>query len=367
LTVLELELTAPLSLSWVPPQLLIRGEYLKTLLHNALESLPSCYWCQGDKSTGKTLTARFLLSELHAIGYQNSLLIPCQTSVPQTLKTLTSTYSRFRDTLTTTVTRLLPNHRNPILVFDDYCNDLSQRLFWDREIKGLFDHYTSRQLNPCFLFLTQRNFKDIDRDKVFAPDTLDRLQLKPLVFGDYNADEIYDILTQRLQYCLKPDQWKTGAVHLIAARTTRIGNNIRYALTFLHRSIQLAKGCLDDEAVEHAWSDLKSEFWKTQLLSLSPHSGLIVYLLAQHSEIPNTRFTIHEIGDFYYNACRAIGANALAQRMLYYLLEGLAQKGYVTNTRERLGKHRVIRYALTERPENILLGGQAISWKEHLT
>lgn len=113
-----------------------------------------------------------------------------------------------------------------------------------------------------------------------------RLNPVRLLFGEYNQDELFEILNQRAQYALAPDSYSENLLRTIAGIA---GGDARIAIQTLKNAAYLAER--DDRKeigsshVKRAWNGAK-DLKKTYLLrKLTDHHRLLYELVAKSKKV----------------------------------------------------------------------------------
>jgi len=357
----------PLSYDWVPPVLLERQKELNEMLGKTLETdFPRNLWIQGKKGQGKTLTAKIFMNEVQIRNAGSCFYISCQSSLKQTLKIFCDMNQLDVPQYylnTTTVIREL-NKKDKLsdrvfFVIDDIDKFRHRRLA-DPLAYQIYETLLSLHKKFSIIFITRSLFTM--RSHYFEEDTQSRLQLLPILFKVYSANQLKKIIKQRLDLAVGKDNYTEGAVNLLAALTARIGADVRKTLEILSNAISVAKNRLDEDAVRQAWLMEKRRFWKEQLMQLPPHQLLILTIIAKLQksyDIINTNMILRE----YHHKCKTYNVDPLSKRMVYYTIDNLERQGYIDRERG-LRLENFIR--LNEKPDNILNASAEINWNELL-
>lgn len=353
---------APLTEDWTPPELLVRATELAEMLNNVTPPRPPRHqWIQGERGLGKTLTTRIFLREIEARDFGHAFYMKCEHSLKRTLLNFCSKYMlkvADYEACPSLVVRKLIQKFSPgrvHLVIDDI-----DKLYHHKDVDGLvfsmYENLKDSNVSRSFTLVSRIPFLRIN--SFLEEDTLSRLQLCPIIFKPYNADEIQQILNQRLKYAIDEDQYEPGAISLLSAIMTRIGADIRKTLEVLRVAVELAGDKLNDIVVNNAWLTEKRRFWKDSLLELPKHQGFLAFIIAclnlKFERVPS-RMVERE----YRRLAKQYGFSPYSRRMIYYSVDKLIEKGYVERQR---GKRFQNLLTLTEEPRNIIEAGKEIQW-----
>ncbi len=104
------------------------------------------------------------------------------------------------------------------------------------------------------------------------------------IFKPYNADQLADILKDRIKMGLREDVIDMGDVNLIAAYAAQINGDARYALRLLFKSAYIAENDGQDRIVgdhiKEARVEVEKDIIKELLLSLPEHQQIVLYSIA---------------------------------------------------------------------------------------
>jgi len=365
---LQPKLWSPLSDEYKPPTLLYRNVQLEKMLNYATHPLPSNMFGQGDKGLGKTLTARIFSDEVEARGIGKCYYVKWQRKLTSTLKDLNDNYTlkiRGYTLSTAEICHAIINQtdKNDLccLIIDEPQNAYSWKDV-DRAIFDFYEHFLG-QRKFCLIMLSQVRFLTLSQ--YFAPDTMSRLRLKPILFPSYDAPEIVEIVKQRLQYMLEPNQYDEQALPILAKHVRRIGGDIREALDILEIAVKEANNKLIMEDMISAIEQGKDRWWKTELASLPPHWAFLLYLSALETfERNETMTTQPRVMHQYNRTAKEKGFDPLGRRMVYYAFNKLAEKGYFSQELKGKGRQRITELTLDESDRNhIIRAGKEIEWE----
>jgi len=369
----------PLSENWTPPEILIREKQLNELLNSIRSPYPNNYWIFGNRGLGKTLIARVTCQLI-----SKSYYISCSSSFKESIRMFAlknGIEPKSYEGVTTTILRVIEsknqdNDNKYAVIFFDDVDKLAGGTF-KRDL-GLYLHdLYDRLLEEDYIFsinlITTVSYNEIK--KYFSPPAMSRLKFKPLFFPNYNRDEIFALLKQRLSY-IKTLEYDEEAIETIAYKVSRIGGDFRKALEITRNSIT-QDGKITLESVEKAWTMEKTRFWKSQILELPYHAAIILGCIieetvrrhqSREAELPYFPVSWDRVKDRYIQKMRQFGIKPQENKMLYYWLEQLWMKGWIDkfalSRRHEWNytRKRGLYLRLKEKLSNLIPAIQEIDW-----
>ncbi|HVG36540.1 MAG TPA: ORC1-type DNA replication protein, partial [Thermoplasmata archaeon] len=165
------------------------------------------------------------------------------------------------------------------------------------------------------------------------PRVRSRLADEKMVFPPYNADELYDILTERSRLAFENGTAADGVLQLIAALAAQEHGDARRALDLLRVSAELAERQGDEhiteEHVQRAKNKIELDTVIEAVKSLPTQSKLILLGILLNEEIGNTKLTTGEVYTTYRDLSRKTGVTPLTQRRVTDLISELDMLGLV--------------------------------------
>jgi cell division control protein 6 len=178
------------------------------------------------------------------------------------------------------------------------------------------------------IFLSQMRYL-VAATSIFAPDTLSRLKLKPLMFPPYTADQIIEILKQRLDIMVEPEQYETIALSELARHIKRIGGDMRQALDILKEAVDIANDHLTQNWMNKAITWGKIQWWRNEMLSLPPHWSFILLITAMLSKKSKFGYTTRgKVLTHYLMVAKEKGFEPISARTVYHAFSKLIDKGF---------------------------------------
>src|SRR6266480_1499305 len=171
----------------------------------------------------------------------------------------------------------------------------------------------------------------LDEEKrvvIVALDEIDKMVLPP-----YNADELFDILSERARLAFENGTAEDGVLRLIAALAAQEHGDARRALDLLRVSAELAERQGDehitDEHVQRAKNKIELDTVIEAVKSLPTQSKVILLGILLNEEIGNPKLTTGEVYTTYRELCRKTGIVPLTQRRVTDLISELDMLGLV--------------------------------------
>ncbi len=174
---------------------------------------------------------------------------------------------------------------------------------------------------------------DLKFTEYLDPRVRSRLADEKMVFPPYNADELYDILSERSRLAFENGIANDSVLHLISALAAQEHGDARRALDLLRVSAELAERAgdehLTEEHVQRAKNKIELDTVIEAVKSLPTQSKLILLGILLNEEIGNAKLTTGEVYTTYRDLCRKTGASALTQRRVTDLISELDMLGLV--------------------------------------
>jgi archaeal cell division control protein 6 len=174
---------------------------------------------------------------------------------------------------------------------------------------------------------------DLKFTEYLDPRVRSRLSDEKMVFPPYNADELFDILSERSRLAFDNGIAGEGVLHLIAALAAQEHGDARRALDLLRVSAELAErqgdDHLTDEHVQRAKNKIELDTVIEAVKSLPTQSKVILLGILLNEEIGNPKLTTGEVYTTYRELCRKTGVVPLTQRRVTDLISELDMLGLV--------------------------------------
>lgn len=169
------------------------------------------------------------------------------------------------------------------------------------------------------------------------------LSEEEVIFKPYSAEELYDILHERVEKAFSEDVLKDSSLRLCAAYAAREHGDARRALDLLRVAGEIAErseaNMIVEKHVKEALKKIEDNRFKEALKSLPLHQKLI--LISAHrldSTSPDGSIT-GELYNLYCDFCADIPIESLTQRRISGLLNELDILGLLNTRVVSFGRH----------------------------
>jgi len=334
-----------------PSNLPHREPEVEALVRNLVDALnghiPSNMLLYGVPGSGKTVVTRFVLSQLLEKGKQmghpvQTYEINCRNvdTKYRVVQTLASQLKQRGDypipftgwptdrVLETLIERMDRVGGVHILVLDEIDNLVARA--------GSDLLYSLTNLNTilknarcCIIGISN----DLNFTQELDPRVSSRLSQEDVVFHPYGAQEIQDILQERVRMGLKIDSLEGGVIPLCSALAAQEHGDARRALDLLRISVQKAEQRsqtkVDPKHVRLAQSQLEHDQITPVLRTLPLHQKLVLFCIIINEENGLRNICTGEIFRTYSQACMKISIEPLTPRRISSLLNELDTLGLI--------------------------------------
>ena len=334
-----------------PSNLPHREPEVEALVRNLVDALnghiPSNMLLYGVPGSGKTVVTRFVLSQLLEKGKQmgqsvQTYEINCRNvdTKYRVVQTLASQLKQRGDypipftgwptdrVLETLIERMDRVGGVHILVLDEIDNLVARA--------GSDLLYSLTNLNTilknarcCIIGISN----DLNFTQELDPRVSSRLSQEDVVFHPYGAQEIQDILQERVRMGLKNDSLEGGVIPLCSALAAQEHGDARRALDLLRISVQKAEQRsqtkVDPKHVRLAQSQLEHDQVTPVLKTLPLHQKLVLFCIIINEENGLRNICTGEIFRTYSQACMKISIEPLTPRRISSLLNELDTLGLI--------------------------------------
>jgi archaeal cell division control protein 6 len=334
-----------------PSNLPHRESEVEALVRNLVDALnghiPSNMLLYGVPGSGKTVVTRFVLSQLLEKGKQmghpvQTYEINCRNvdTKYRVVQTLASQLKQRGDypipftgwptdrVLETLIERMDRVGGVHILVLDEIDNLVA------RAGSDLLYSLTSlntilKNARCCIIGISN----DLNFTQELDPRVSSRLSQEDVVFHPYGAQEIQDILQERVSMGLKNDSLEGGVIPLCSALAAQEHGDARRALDLLRISVQKAEQKsqtkVDPKHVRLAQSQLEHDQVTPVLKTLPLHQKLVLFCIIINEENGLRNICTGEIFRTYSQACMKISIEPLTPRRISSLLNELDTLGLI--------------------------------------
>jgi len=334
-----------------PSNLPHREPEVEALVRNLVDALnghiPSNMLLYGVPGSGKTVVTRFVLSQLLEKGKQmghpvQTYEINCRNvdTKYRVVQNLASQLKQRGDypipftgwptdrVLETLIERMDRVGGVHILVLDEIDNLVARA--------GSDLLYSLTNLNTilknarcCIIGISN----DLNFTQELDPRVSSRLSQEDVVFHPYGAQEIEDILQERVRMGLKNDSLEGGVIPLCSALAAQEHGDARRALDLLRISVQKAEQRsqtkVDPKHVRLAQSQLEHDQVTPVLKTLPLHQKLVLFCIIINEENGLKNICTGEIFRTYSQACMKISIEPLTPRRISSLLNELDTLGLI--------------------------------------
>ena len=334
-----------------PSNLPHRETEVEALVRNLVDALnghiPSNMLLYGVPGSGKTVVTRFVLSQLLEKGKQmeqsvQTYEINCRNvdTKYRVVQTLASQLKQRGDypipftgwptdrVLETLIERMDRVGGVHILVLDEIDNLVARA--------GSDLLYSLTNLNTilknarcCIIGISN----DLNFTQELDPRVSSRLSQEDVVFHPYGAQEIQDILQERVRMGLKNNSLEGGVIPLCSALAAQEHGDARRALDLLRISVQKAEQRsqtkVDPKHVRLAQSQLEHDQVTPVLKTLPLHQKLVLFCIIINEENGLRNICTGEIFRTYSQACMKISIEPLTARRISSLLNELDTLGLI--------------------------------------
>ena len=174
---------------------------------------------------------------------------------------------------------------------------------------------------------------DLKFTEYLDPRVKSRLSDEKMVFPPYNAQELFDILSQRSQRAFDNGVANDSVLSLIAALAAQEHGDARRALDLLRVAAELAERASEDhiteQHVQRAKNKIELDTVVEAIKSLPMQSKLVLLAIISNSEAGADRMTTGDVYWTYKDLSRKTGAQLLTQRRVTDLISELDMLGLV--------------------------------------
>lgn len=354
-----------LSDTYVPSVLFFRDKQLQTLIRNPNKN----YYCEGDKSTGKTVTAFHLKLKLENPN-QMMLYVQCQRALTLQFAEAVAGEGiamKWEDRQHPTLTVFKKTEKPKVTIILDDVQKVTYFKIFNNFLHDLYEnaHACKKDLRMVLIGTSSyRMFQESLRD-----DVKSRLRLEYLYYPKYDGKELISIFKQRLD--LAALEYEIGAVNYVSAKIMRLVTDIREGLKMLREVCE--KVCENGQQtqpitltlVKQMWIPHKINYWLDHMKGLYWHEKALLFCATKlvmrrkvsspfqiHPELTITTININKL---YRKFCYQMKEQPLYIQRVSYILGNLCKHGFLL--RENVvsfgRKGRTTKYIYAVNPETI--------------
>lgn len=200
---------------------------------------------------------------------------------------------------------------------------------------------------------------DLKFTEFLDPRVKSSLGEENLIFSPYNAEELQDILNQRVELALKPNAIDTDVIPLCAALAAQEHGDARRALDLLRISAEIAERAKSPLVTKKHVQLAKNKIEINRIMevarTLPTQSKLLLFsilLQEQHNKKTQSTgaITTGDVYDIYKDLCKKTRTDILTQRRVADLISELDMLGIITArviSKGRYGRTRDIKISPT--------------------
>lgn len=171
----------------------------------------------------------------------------------------------------------------------------------------------------------------------------------------YNADQLRDILQDRVKLSFNKDVVDDEVISLISALSARVSGNARQAIQLLAISGELTniqnEPKIRTETVYSAKNKIEIDCTRSLLKSLPQHGKVLALALSLEKLNENMRVSTGDLYIKYKELCHGIGTSPLTQRWITHIISELDMMGLINAievSKGRYGRTRMIQLAVSQ-------------------
>lgn len=175
-----------------------------------------------------------------------------------------------------------------------------------------------------------------------SPKVKSSLCEEELQFSAYDANELIEILSQRVQVAFHEDVINDGVVELCAAYGAKDAGDARQSLDLLMKAGDLARDhetdTITDDFVRDARKELERGRIREGISGLTQHGHLVLYALLTFEQQNKTPVRSRDIRPRYTNFAEQVGADPLVPRRMRDHLGELSMLGIISAVERNEGR-----------------------------
>ena len=372
----QLDWNITLSEDYVPPIIFFRDGQLQDLVEKNWN-----YYCQGSRSTGKTMTVlqfkKKVENQDHVVYY-----IKCGRNMSEPFSSalinegIHLDYWQSRHPMGHLFDTTSAN--NVTVILDDIQKIIGFKTTNDC-LHSLYEGALSahKKNHRIILVGTTPYLRLLE---YLRDDVKSRLILDGLSFPTYQGDELNKILSQRLD--LANIEYTSGAISWVSAKLKSLSNDLREGLTLLKEAIRLVwngekqTASLTEDLMKQVWEPHKTQYWINTINGMSPDLQAILYSatkvaaekikmeLSPTSDPPQVTTT--EINAVYHDLCKRKNEEPMYLQKISYNIRMLCEPRDFLWFEEIISKGRygrIARFSYGANAPTILKAFQAMGWE----
>ncbi|MFB5608661.1 MAG: Cdc6/Cdc18 family protein [Nitrosarchaeum sp.] len=341
----------------------------QSLLPILKQSRPSNLLVYGKPGIGKTLVVKKVINKIKdrvekskfpiKLVYSNSkeettlygLLVSFGRQIGLTDKELPSTGLAISEVFKRILTTINESKTNVIFVIDeiDYLAQLVSKT--GKDILYQLTRANERLTQGSLTLVGISN--DLTFKEKLDPRVISSLGEEEIIFTNYDRDQIYKILEERIKEAFIPDSVEESALNLCAALAAAEHGDARRAIDLIRVAGEIAErqqsNKVTTEHVREASLKIEENKEETSLKSYPLHEKLVILAVMKAGGS-----STGEIYSSYKVLCKTVGRDELTQRRVTQMLSDIELSGIITGRLIHQGIHgRTKKYKLTISAEMI--------------
>ncbi len=318
------------------------------------QSIPPNLLVYGEPGTGKTLIIKTILNKIRTrveksnfpikLVYSNSkdqsntmgLLISLGRQIDLDEEQLPGNGLSISEVFNRLLKKINNDKLNVIFVIDeiDYLAELVQKTGKDILYQLTRANERLEQGSLSLVGVSNNlNFKEN-----LDPRVISSLGEEEIIFGPYNAEQIEEILQERIKDAFLENSVETGAIKLCAAKSGGEHGDARRALDLILKAGEIAERQqsekVTDKHVAEAYIKMQDQIIKSSLKAL-PLQKKLTMIAIMRSKGSST----NEIYSTYKNLCQSIGKEELTNRRIKQMLSEIDIAGLISGKLVTQGTH----------------------------
>jgi cell division control protein 6 len=331
---------------YAPKKVVERDELIREIVKNirklARNQLPNHMLILGNNGTGKTVTIRYIMSQIGEVAgfYYIHLHGSDEPPLYETMRNMAD------DCLCMLQAKAIPW----VAVYDQFAESLALQSKLLVLVLDEFDYFVtgpmfkllkklSRNPNVCMIGITN-DYNVLDM--VDDPSFLSAFNPQRVEFPEYTSEELETILYARAEEALLPNTFDDVAIRLIAALTLqKRSGDARYALDLLKYS---ADNCTDSNRERITEADVRASVDRIELIynvnivtRLMPQLKRIMVQIIQRDEMKRA-----EVLNLYNKAAKRYGWPTMSRTKFSFYLSSLERKGIIERMNRGAGRGKGI-------------------------
>lgn len=180
------------------------------------------------------------------------------------------------------------------------------------------------------------------------PRIKSRMNQESIMFSPYNASDLRDIISFRLQGIVKDDVIQDSAVNLCAALGAQEHGDARKALDLMRIAIEIAmreeRKHITDSEIYEARDKFEMDVVREAIKTLPLQSKIVLLSSVVTQEVSKKLMITGEIYENYRHICSELGFMSLTSRRVSDILSELEDFGLLSATTKSMGRYGRTRF-----------------------